>query len=58
MKVRYETRDAIAIVTIARPEVRNCIDPETADALRTAFRRFEADEALAVAVLQGEGGCF
>jgi len=58
MKVRTETRGAVAIVTIARPEVRNCIDPETALALAEAFRRFDSDDTLSLAILQGEGGCF
>lgn len=58
MTVRYETRGPIAIVTIDRPEVRNAVDRPTAEALAAAFRRFEADEALSVAVLTGAGGTF
>ena len=49
--VHYETDGPVAIVTIDRPEVRNAIDRPTADALAAAFRRFDADEALSVAVL-------
>ena len=56
--VRYETDGPIAIVTIDRPEVRNCVDGPTAAELAAAFRRFDDDESLAVAVLSGEGGCF
>ncbi len=58
MTVRYETRGSVAIVTIDRPEVRNAVDRPTAEALAAAFRRFEADEALLVAVLTGAGGTF
>jgi enoyl-CoA hydratase/carnithine racemase len=58
MNVRTEVRDHVYIVTIDRPEVRNCVDGETAAQLATAFREFEADDALRVAILQGEGGCF
>ena len=58
MKVSTEIRDEIFIVTIRRPEVRNCVDQETAEALAAAFRLFDADDALRVAVLQGEGGYF
>ena len=58
MKVRSEVRGGLFLVTIDRPEVRNCVDRETADALVEAFRRFDEDDALAVAILQGEGGCF
>lgn len=56
--VRYETRDTTAIVTIDRPEVRNCVDGPTASALAEAFRRFEADDALSVAILTGAEGAF
>ncbi len=57
--VRYETRGAIALVTIDRyEEARNAVDRATADALAQAFRRFDANEALSVAVVSGEGGVF
>jgi enoyl-CoA hydratase len=56
--VRYETRDHTAIVTIDRPAVRNCVDGPTAAALADAFRRFEADDALSVAILTGADGHF
>jgi enoyl-CoA hydratase len=57
-KVRTETRGEIFIVTIARPQVRNCVDGETAAGLAAAFRFFDEDDSLRVAILQGEGGCF
>ncbi|HEY7927467.1 MAG TPA: crotonase/enoyl-CoA hydratase family protein [Candidatus Dormibacteraeota bacterium] len=57
-KVRRDREDAVLTVTIDRPEVRNAIDRETADALVAAFRDFDADESLSVAVLTGAGGCF
>jgi enoyl-CoA hydratase len=56
--VRFETDGPVAIVTIDRPAVRNCVDGPTATALAEAFRRFEEDEALSAAVLTGAGGCF
>ena len=56
--VRYETKDASAIVTIDRPDVRNAVDRVTAFELAGAFRRFEADEAAVVAILTGAGGTF
>ena len=58
MSVHYEVRDHIAIVTIDRPEVRNAVDAATAHALADAFRRFDEDEAVLVAVLTGGGGYF
>lgn len=45
-------------VTIDRPEVRNAVDPATAEQLADAFRRFDADDSLAVAVFTGAGGTF
>jgi enoyl-CoA hydratase len=56
--VRTETDGPVAVVTIDRPEVRNAVDGPTAAALADAFRRFEADDDLAVAVLTGAGGFF
>src|SRR5438046_8199158 len=54
--VLFETDGEVAVVTINRPEVRNAVDDPTAAALVGAFRRFDADEALASAVLTGAGG--
>jgi enoyl-CoA hydratase len=56
--VRFETRDDVAIVTIDRPHVRNAVDGPTAEELAAAFRRFDADPSLSVAVLTGAGGFF
>jgi len=56
--VRYETQDRTAIVTIDRPMVRNCVDGPTAEALAESFRRFDADDDLAAAILTGADGHF
>ena len=56
--VLYERRGAVAVVTINRPAVRNCVDGPTAAELAAAFRRFESEEDAAVAVLTGADGCF
>src|SRR5262245_9715140 len=58
MAVHYETEGAVAIFTLDRPDVANAIDRPTAAALADAFRRFDADEALSVAVLTGANGKF
>ena len=58
MTVRYEVDGPVAVVTIDRPEVRNAVDPPTAEALREAFERFNVDSSLAAAVLTGAGGTF
>src|SRR5438477_10222187 len=56
--VRSEVDGAVLTVTIDRPDLRNAVDSETAAALTDSFARFEADDALAVAVLTGAGGTF
>ena len=58
MSVRYETQGAIAIITIDCPDRRNAVDGPTAEKLADAFRRFDADEMLSVAILTGAGGTF
>jgi enoyl-CoA hydratase len=58
MSVHVETDGPIAIVTIARPEVRTAVVRPTADELRRAFEAFDADESLLVAILTGAGGTF
>jgi enoyl-CoA hydratase len=56
--VRVESCGPVAIVTIDRPERRNAVDRATAAGLAEAFRAFDDDDALAVAVLTGAGGTF
>ncbi len=56
--VGFETNGPVAIVTIDRAEVRNAVDRPTAEALADAFRHFEAEESLLVAILTGAGGTF
>lgn len=56
--MRTERDGPVLVVTIDRPEVRNAIDGPTAAALAAAFRAFDADDELAVAVLTGAGGTF
>ncbi len=58
MTIRYELEGDVARITIDRPEVANAIDRPTAAALAAAMRRFDADEALRVAVLTGANGAF
>jgi len=58
MSIHFRSENGVAVVTIDRPEVANAIDRPTADALADAFRRFDADASLAVAVLTGANGTF
>lgn len=56
--VSFERDGRTAVITIERPERRNAVDAPTAQALYDAFKAFDADEALDVAVLTGRGGFF
>ena len=56
--VRTSRDDRVLTVTIDRPDVRNAIDAETAQALAAVFRAFDTDESLSVAVLTGAGSTF
>jgi len=56
--VHVEVDRAVCVITIDRPHARNAVDGPTQRALSDAFRRFEADDELAVAILTGAGGTF
>src|SRR5438876_5987240 len=58
MTVKVEKSGPVWTVIHNRPEARNAMDPESADALTRAFLEFDADDAARVAVLYGEGGAF
>jgi enoyl-CoA hydratase len=58
MTVHRDVAGPVLTVTLDRPEVRNAVDRETATALADAFRDFDGDDALSVAVLTGAGGTF
>jgi enoyl-CoA hydratase len=56
--VLFETDGPVCTIVLNRPERRNAVDGPTARALLAAFRRFEGDAALRVAVLCGAGAAF
>jgi enoyl-CoA hydratase len=56
--VRVERSGPVTTVILHRPEVRNAVDRDTAQALADAFRAFDADDEARVAVLWGAGGTF
>ncbi|MEQ1703388.1 MAG: crotonase/enoyl-CoA hydratase family protein, partial [Ilumatobacteraceae bacterium] len=58
MSVHVVHDGPVCIVTIDRSEVRNAVDGPTAALLAEAFRAFDADDALSVAVLTGANGTF
>ena len=53
-----ERIDTTLLVKIDRPAVRNCVDRSTAAQLADAFRNFDRDEDLRVAILSGSEGHF
>jgi len=56
--VLYETRDAVARITLNRPEKRNALNDVLVDELKQALRRADADEQVRVIVLGGAGSDF
>jgi enoyl-CoA hydratase len=56
--VLVEKNGPVWTVVLNRPDKRNAVDPETAQALREAFDAFEWDAAALCAVLAGSGGTF
>lgn len=58
MPVRVEREGLVTTVILSRPEARNAVDRDTADALVDAFRAFDENEQSRVGVLYGEGGNF
>jgi enoyl-CoA hydratase len=56
--VEIEKKGAVTTMIINRPAARNAVDRPTADALRQAFKDFDADDSARVAVLWGAGGHF
>ena len=58
MTVRVEKKAKVWTVVHSRPQARNAMDPESANALVDAFVAFNKDDSAAVAVLWGEGSSF
>ena len=56
--ISVEAHGRTAVITIERPQARNAVDGPTAQALYDAFKAFDADPDLDVAILQGRDGAF
>jgi len=54
-KVLVSTHDGVTVVTLNRPEIHNCVDGETAEAIGTAVEAFTADDDARVLVVTGAG---
>lgn len=55
MPVRVETRGAVLVVTLDRPEVHNAIDPEMQRELVEAWTRLRDEDGLHVGLVTGAG---
>jgi enoyl-CoA hydratase/carnithine racemase len=53
--VLFEVQDAIALITINRPEQRNAMNSEVRRGLFEAWDRVERDDSISVAILTGAG---
>lgn len=56
--VSYEQRGRVAILTINRPEARNAVNAEVAEAMEAAIDRLEDDPDVWVGIIAGEGTVF
>jgi 2-(1,2-epoxy-1,2-dihydrophenyl)acetyl-CoA isomerase len=56
--LRYEVRDAVALITLNRPTVMNAFDRQMRLDMRAAAERANADAGVRAVVLTGEGRAF
>ena len=56
--VRYEQHDAVAVVTINRPDNMNAFTTELSGDLQLELERAHHDDTVRAIVLTGEGRCF
>jgi len=57
-EVLFEVADGVALITLNRPDAMNAINAELGAAVGEAFRRVDADDAIRVAILTGNGRAF
>ncbi|MBW2030101.1 MAG: enoyl-CoA hydratase/isomerase family protein [Deltaproteobacteria bacterium] len=55
MPLIYEKKNRIAYLTLNRPEVKNCIDPETAVEMLAAWEDYRGDKNCLCAIITGAG---
>ena len=55
MPLQYEKKDAIAYLTLNRPEAHNAIDPETVMELVAAWEDYRDDDRMRCAIITGAG---
>ncbi len=55
MALIYEKKQAVAYITLNRPEAHNALDPETLDELIGAWEDYRDDKSLRCAIITGTG---
>ena len=50
--VTYETRERVALITLNRPDARNAVNGEVAEAMESAIDRMEADDDVWLGIIQ------
>lgn len=58
MPVHYDIDDRLAVITIDRPEARNAVNREVAEAIEASLDRYEAEPELWAAVITSTGSVF
>src|SRR5688572_134942 len=56
--IEYEIQGHVAILTLNRPEARNAVNGEVANALEAAIDRLEEDDDVWLGILCGKGPVF
>ena len=56
--VKYEQNDAVAVITLHRPESMNSFNTELRAATVDAFAKAHDDDSVRVVIFTGEGRCF
>ncbi|MFB4279413.1 MULTISPECIES: enoyl-CoA hydratase-related protein [unclassified Nonomuraea] len=56
--IRYDVADAVATITLDRPDAMNSLTAETKEALYAALRRAAADRSVRAVLLTGSGRAF
>lgn len=57
-RIRTETRGAILLVTVDRPDARNAFDAAATQQMEAAMDRLDADDSLHLGIITGTNGCF
>ena len=57
-EVLYQVQNAIATITLNRPDVHNAFNDQVISDLNTAFKKAEADKTVRVVILRGNGKSF